>query len=450
MASPVFAARRHIGLLVNGPTSADPAGLDEAAICATIASLERLGLRPRVYALTALKVRAAGDDPAAQNSIGTARRRVMRSWVRALPHVHGLAISPIRYINALGHAALRSRAALGDFVDAVHLAGTLRRDGVVHLHACDPVSSSVAEAVARLTGLRFSMSLPSTSLDRANSHALKRSLTAASFTLMPTDAALQAAKAIAPSAAVHRAYPGVDYRRYSPKLRSRGTSVPLILARGEPRAPWELGTLIDACRELLASGLKLRCEVVGAARELLRMQAQIDRCGLHDCIRLVGPLSENQLLERYARAAVFVQVPGVSMPASSSGIPAGLLEAMAMGLPVVATRTPATEECVTHASNGWLVATGDAAQLCRALQDLLVQPRLGEGLGRQARETVVERFDNDVNLRTLQELLDAASQRTGLLPGRESPSLGVQRARRTELPRAPFANGHRAHELHHA
>ncbi len=307
-------------------------------------------------------------------------------------------------------------AGLAEFAQAVRLASLLRRDGIVHLHACDLNSASLAESAARLTGLRFSTSMASMPLDEENLRALQRSLSAAHFTLLPTDAALRAVKSMAPRAAVHRAYPGVDCRHYCPKLRGRPASVPLLLAVGEARAAWDLAPLIEACRLMAQSGVAMRCEVVGGARDLPRLQAQIDRCGLRDRMRLVGPLSAAKLMERYSRAAVFVAVPSAAAQPIVAGIPAGLLEAMAMGLPVIATRTPASEECVTHASNGWLIAQGDAAQLFDAIQRLLVQPRLGESLGKQARETVIERFDSDANLHTLQRLLEAASRRAALAP----------------------------------
>jgi glycosyltransferase involved in cell wall biosynthesis len=227
--------------------------------------------------------------------------------------------------------------------------------------------------------------------------------------------------------------------------------VPLVLALGEPRVQWDIGVLIEACRSLLAKGVSLRCEVVGPMRDLLRTQAQIDRHGLHDCIRLVGPLTEGQLAERYSRAAVFVQLPSMASAPLPSGIPRGLLEAMAMGLPVIAERTRVAEECVTHGSDGWLVSRNDPNGLFEAVHAVLARPRLGERFGRQARETVIERFDNDVNLRTLQQLLENASRR---MPPASVRAPGATRnlhtgRRPTAVPAQP-GRGLTQPELHHA
>ncbi len=404
-----IAGGRYIGLLVRTSPGAPDPGIDQ-----TLAGLRRLGMTVRPYAIAA----TPEGEVAASSGGGWIRKvrcSVLHTWHRVAPHAGRFARAPIRYVRSLGHAVLRRRAGLADFSQAVRLSADLRRDGIVHLHTVDPAAALVAEAVGRLTGMRFSMSIPSYAIDMVERASLQRSLRAAQFTLASTDAGVQAARALAPKAAVQRVYPGVDYRRYTPKLRCQSGSVPLIVAVGEPRADWDLAALIDASRRLAALAIRLRCEVTGPLRDLGHTQAQIDLHGLHDCIRLVGPLSESQWTERLARAALFVQVPSAGVEIFPSGIPSGLLEAMAMGLPAIAVRSRATEECVRHGTNGCLVSAGDGAGLFEAIHALLTRPRLGEKLGRSARETVVERFDSDINLRTLQQLLQDAARRSMLL-----------------------------------
>jgi glycosyltransferase involved in cell wall biosynthesis len=449
MASSIHTSHGHLGLLIERPLAAVDAAAGATGAGATIAGLERLGLRARTYALYG----GMQSGSAAQGD-GLAREGFARWEARATLHLQRLATAPLHYLGALAGAALRGRAGWVEFDAAVQWADALRRDGVVHLHACDLACAALAASVARLTGLPFSISTPSFepfTLDVSTSRQLRSSLVAAQFALLPSDAALRAAQSIAPGAKVHRAYPGVDPQRYGPKLRHRHASIPLLLAVGEARAPWDLEPFIVAMRRLAESGVVLRCEVVGAARDLPRLQSQIDRCGLRDRVRLTGPLSANRLEERYARAAIFVQVPSATAHEAAADIPAGLLEAMAMGLPVIAIRSPATEECVTHGHSGWLVTRGDAAQLFEAAQCMLVQPRLGENLGKQAHEVSVERFDRDVNLLTLQRLLEEALQRatrtSARRPVAERSAVTLSSAG-LRLPTAPQRRG--APELHHA
>ena len=69
------------------------------------------------------------------------------------------------------------------------------------------------------------------------------------------------------------------------------------------------------------------------------------------------------------------------------------LEAMAVGCPLVASATAPVREVVTHAHNGLLVDFFDRAGLCDAVESVLADPQLGQQLGRQARQDVVQRFD---------------------------------------------------------
>lgn len=70
-----------------------------------------------------------------------------------------------------------------------------------------------------------------------------------------------------------------------------------------------------------------------------------------------------------------------------------LMEAMAAGLPSVATRIAGSTEAVVDGATGLLVPPNDATALARALQDLITHPERRAGFGRAARTRVVETFN---------------------------------------------------------
>ena len=79
---------------------------------------------------------------------------------------------------------------------------------------------------------------------------------------------------------------------------------------------------------------------------------------------------------------------------------------MAVGLPVVASRVSGIPELVQHRRNGLLVEPDDAAALADAIDELISDASLAAFLGRNARTTVTENFDNPNNLQLLLQLLE--------------------------------------------
>jgi glycosyltransferase involved in cell wall biosynthesis len=236
---------------------------------------------------------------------------------------------------------------------------------------------------------------------------LRRKLLAARFTVTCTEFNRKTLAAIAPQAHLYRMHHGVDHALFHPTRRAAPPAVPLILSVGRLRAKKGLDTLIDACAVLHQRGRAFACEIVGYGEEQAALQARIERLGLADRVRLAGKLAREQVIARYARAAVYVQPSRIAADGDRDGIPNVLLEAMAMGLPVVASSVSGIPELVGHGHNGLLVEPDDPQALADAIAQLLNEPQRCADLGCRARRTVTDHFDNDRNLRLLAELLGA-------------------------------------------
>jgi glycosyltransferase involved in cell wall biosynthesis len=126
-------------------------------------------------------------------------------------------------------------------------------------------------------------------------------------------------------------------------------------------------------------------------------------------VRFTGPVSEEDLPGLHQRAAVFV-LPTVERTcygrpvAITELLGLSVLEAMASGTPVVASRTGGLPEVVRDGETGFLVTPGDVAELRDRIDRLLRDPRLARRMGRAARDVVLEHFTWD---RTAERCLDA-------------------------------------------
>jgi glycosyltransferase involved in cell wall biosynthesis len=81
------------------------------------------------------------------------------------------------------------------------------------------------------------------------------------------------------------------------------------------------------------------------------------------------------------------------------------MEAMALGLPAIGTAAGGVGEIITNEHDGLLVPPDDDEQLAAAVARLMDDPDLRQRLGRNARRTIVERFDSRIGAATLYERL---------------------------------------------
>jgi glycosyltransferase involved in cell wall biosynthesis len=173
----------------------------------------------------------------------------------------------------------------------------------------------------------------------------------------------------------------IDIRR-APPARDDG-NLPRLVAVGRLKAPKDFLTLVRAVSVLPPDSCEL--VVVGDGPERERLEAEIGRLGLEERVRLVGERSD--VPELLAGADAFV------LSSASEGMPISVLEAMAAGLPVVASRVGGMAELVADGETGLLVTPGAPQELASALRRLLADRQLRHRLGDAGRVRVRERFD---------------------------------------------------------
>lgn len=167
----------------------------------------------------------------------------------------------------------------------------------------------------------------------------------------------------------------------------------LILAVGRLDEIKGFPHLIAACELLARRKVSFECHVIGEGPLRLALQARIDAGGLSDRVILLGARKQEEVRAYLARAAVFALPSVVTASGDRDGIPVALMEAMAVGVPVVSTRVSGIPELVDHGVSGLLAEPGDAEQLADCIERLIADPTLARAMAGMARHTVEREFD---------------------------------------------------------
>lgn len=145
-----------------------------------------------------------------------------------------------------------------------------------------------------------------------------------------------------------------------------------------------LDILLDALGSLKEKPWTL--DIVGDGPRQEKLQAQAEELGLTDRVKFLGWQNGAELVQRYSEANLFVY------PSRHEGMPNAVLEAMACGLPVLATHIAGNEELVTHKETGLLVPSEDANALRAALSQLLPDTDERQRMGAAARKRVATQY----------------------------------------------------------
>ena len=160
--------------------------------------------------------------------------------------------------------------------------------------------------------------------------------------------------------------------------------------------------LLEAVRRLEGAGTPLRLVLIGDGP--LGSELRKDAAGLSG-VEFPGWLPQAEV-RRWMLGARALCVPSVEAAGGDSeGLPTVVLEAMALGTPVIASRHAGIPEAIDHGKDGVLVAPGDAEALAAALAAIGRDPAAALAMGPAARRKVLERFDARAQSQRLEDIL---------------------------------------------
>lgn len=147
--------------------------------------------------------------------------------------------------------------------------------------------------------------------------------------------------------------------------------------------------LLRAVKSLSETGLSVQLSIVGDGPSHRQLMQTVKTLGIERQVEFLGWVAPSQLFANvYPSASVLI------LPSLSEGVPKVLLEAMAVGLPVVASNVGGIPDLVKHGVTGLLVSPGCVQDLASAIRCLMEDPglqsRLGQNAWRAARRYTVE------------------------------------------------------------
>jgi len=292
------------------------------------------------------------------------------------------------------------------FIEAVLLARRLRQTGTAHLHNHFANSgATVGMIAAHIASLPWSLTLHGISeTDHPAGMLLSEKLRRAVFVSCASYfMRAQAMRLVEPSCweKMHIVRCGVDMSQMPPpKASFDGPPALICIGRLAPEKGY--AGLFEALAALVAKGTDFRLTIVGDGPARHDLEACAARYGLSGHIRFKGALPEAETLALLSQAELLV------LPSLMEGLPVVLIEALALGRPVVASRVAGIPELVDEEKSGLLFTPSDWADLAAKLAIMIERRAEWREMGEVGRNRVEEVFRLDAAAEELSRLFCAA------------------------------------------
>jgi glycosyltransferase involved in cell wall biosynthesis len=313
-------------------------------------------------------------------------------------------------VRALAFTITRhTRAALRNCVHAMVLVDRLAAGGPAHLHAHFLHSPAAIAFIARkISRQRYSLSghakdiyttLPENLVMRCRDAQFVTTCTESNRRHLVEEIGLR-------SSQVWLCRHGVDVDRFGGACSSPRAGRILSVGRLVPKKGFDV--LVKACGELRRRGTQFELRIIGGGQLRDELRALAADEGVGDLVELPGSMSQSEVVAELAAAEVFALSPVVMPNGDRDGIPNVVLEAMAAGVPVVASSVSGIREVLTDGVNGRLVAPGRPDLLADALGELLLDAAQRARLATAGRDFVREQCSWSSAVLPLRRLLSEA------------------------------------------
>jgi glycosyltransferase involved in cell wall biosynthesis len=328
-----------------------------------------------------------------------------------LAHIYCLALKPLRYLKTISYVVSKKNANFWEaFLRAGFVVSKLRHTGICHLHAHFAANQTLlAMLVSLLTGIPYSFTAHAWGIFMAEQQVLTEKIGSAQFVVTISDFNK---KYLAPYCTdekalnkIHVIHCSVDLDRFvltrarrRQRSLSEGFTILTVAHLGQKKGHIYLLQALSLLRE---KGRIFHWIVAGDGPQRSLLEEEVRTRGLTGQVTFAGEVTSDQVLELLERADVFVLPCVRAENGDMDGIPVALMEAMAVGVPVVSTTISGIPELIDHGKNGLLVKPKDVRGLAEALEYLFEHPEEGRQLGKAAPDKIAQHFELKTNVRKL-------------------------------------------------
>lgn len=381
----------------------------ETFVVNEILAHERVGLQIDIFALGPV------EESHFQDGISRVRAPVTRLADKQR-NTESLWLLLQRACRELPHFATRlarvSHPNVHELAQAIMLALAVNERGIQHLHAHFATrAATVTRLAALFSGVSWSFTAHAKDIyyPYETSTEIEGKLRDAAQAITVSDYNLSWLRQRYGDSArgAMRIYNGIDLAQFCwqvPENRPRH-----LFAVGRLVAKKGFGVLIDALHLLHQRGEAFHCTLTGEGPLRDALLTHIARLGLSQQITLTGSRPQPEVIAAMREAAMVVAPCVVSEEGDRDGLPTVLLEAMALGTPVISTRVAGIPELVSNLETGLCIEPNDPHALADAIQRLLNDPSLSAALSVQARMRIERDYNIDRNSARLREVFTTAA-----------------------------------------
>lgn len=379
-----------------------------------ILELEALG-----WDVALMPLLRSSDDvvhPGAADVVANAKFLRVASFECGLANLHWLVKRPRSYFKSVflafklpgRHVRFIPKAIWSTFW-AMMVALEVEKRQIKHVHAhWATFPAHAALVVSQLAKCTFSFTAHAHDI-YANPYGLKEKIENALFVVTISEFNKQHLLKFSANDQISVVRCGVDTSKLFRGHRDHAASSTIrLLAVGSLEEKKGQKYLVEACAKLVADGHAIECRIVGDGPDRSRLRELIANLGVEESVTLAGPLASDAVADELSEADIFVMPSIVARNGMMEGIPVALMEAMASGIPVIASAISGIPELVTDGESGILVQAHDSEAIADAVKVLHGDQALCDKLSSNARARVVKYYDLRKNVSILSSKFEAA------------------------------------------